>query len=50
VLTDASLTFRGWLAGLLPPGETGAVLALQGLMAYLYWRGLRPDRESDRPR
>ena len=47
--TDA---FRKWLDGLLQ--QKGAVmvpvLALEGLMALVYWRSLRPDRQGDRPK
>jgi hypothetical protein len=51
--TDAALAFRQWLDGLLQHGHKGAmmvpVLALEGLMAFVYWRGLRLDRQGDRP-
>jgi hypothetical protein len=54
VPTDAAPAFREWLDGLLQQGEKGAVmvpvLALEGLMAFVYWRGLRPDRQGDRPK
>jgi hypothetical protein len=52
--TDAALAFREWLDGLLQQGEKSAVmvpvLALEGLMAFVYWRGLRPERQGDRPK
>jgi hypothetical protein len=54
VPTDAGPAFREWLDSLLQRGEKGAVmvpvLALEGLMAFAYWRGLRPDRQGDRPK
>jgi hypothetical protein len=54
VPTDAAPALREWLGGLLQQGEKGAVmvpvLALEGLMAFVYWRGLRPDRQGDRPK
>jgi hypothetical protein len=54
VPTDAALAYREWLDGLLQQGEKGAVmvpvLALEGLMAFVYWHGLRPDRQGDRPK
>jgi hypothetical protein len=54
VPTDAASAFREWLDGLLQQGEKGAlmvpVLALEGLLAFVYWRGLRPDRQGDRPK
>jgi hypothetical protein len=52
VPTDAAPALLEWLDGLLQQGEKGAVmvpvLALEGLMAFVYWRGLRPD--PPRPR
>jgi hypothetical protein len=54
VPTDAAPAFREWLDGLLQQDEKGAVmvpvLALEGLMAFVYWRGLHPDRQGDRPK
>jgi hypothetical protein len=55
VPTGAAPALGEWLDGLLQQGEKGAVivpvLALEGLMAFVYWRGSRPDRqgEDDRP-
>jgi hypothetical protein len=53
VPTDAAPAFRVWLEGLLQKGEKSAVMvpvvALEGLMAFVYWRGLRPKRRGDRP-
>jgi hypothetical protein len=53
VPTDAAPAFREWLEGLLQKGENSAVMvpvvALEGLMAFVYWRGLRPKRQGDRP-
>jgi hypothetical protein len=44
--TDAGLAVREWLDGLLRQGEESAavvpVLAVEGLLAYLCWRGRRP--------
>jgi len=52
VPTDAAPAFREWLDGLLQQDEKGAamvpVLALGGLMVFVYWRGLHPDRLGDR--
>jgi hypothetical protein len=56
VRTDAAIApvFREWLASLLHQGEKGAVmvplLALEGLLAFVYWRGLRTDRHGERPK
>jgi hypothetical protein len=54
VPTDAAPALGEWLEGLLQQGEKGAVmipvLALEGLMAFVYWRGSRPDRQGDRPK
>jgi hypothetical protein len=56
VPTDAAPALGEWLDGLLQQGEKAAVmvpvLALEGLMAFVYWRGSRPDRqgEGDRPK
>jgi hypothetical protein len=53
VPTDAAPALREWLDGVLQQGEKVAVmvpvLALEGLMAFVYWRGSRPDRQGDRP-
>ncbi|HEV3085281.1 MAG TPA: hypothetical protein VGY66_36335 [Gemmataceae bacterium] len=50
VPTDAASAFRDWLDGLLQQGENGAVmvpvLALEGMMAFVCWRSLRPDRQA----
>jgi hypothetical protein len=50
--TDAAPAFREWLDGLLQQkgAVMGPVLALEGLMALVYWRSLRPDRQGDRPK
>jgi hypothetical protein len=54
VPTDTATAFGEWLDGLLQQGEKGAVmvpvLALEGLMAFVYRRGLRPERQGDRPK
>jgi hypothetical protein len=54
VPADAAPTFREWLDGVLDQREKAAVmvpvLALEGVMAFIYWRGLRPDRQNDRPK
>jgi hypothetical protein len=54
VPTDAARAFREWLDSLLQQGEKVAVmvpvLALEGLMAFVYWRGLRANRQGDRPK
>ncbi len=54
VSTDAAPALREWLDGLLQQGKKGAVmvpvLAIEGLMAFVYWRGLHPDRRGDRPK
>jgi hypothetical protein len=54
VPTDAASAFREWLDCLLQRNENGAVmvpvLALEGLMAFVYWRSLRLDRQGDRPK
>jgi hypothetical protein len=54
VPTDAAPAVREWLDVLLQRVEKGAVmvpvLALEGLMAFVYWRGLRADRQRDRPK
>ena len=54
VPTDAGSDFRDWRDGLLQQGESGAVmvpvLALEGLMAFVYWLSLHPDRQGDRPK
>jgi hypothetical protein len=51
VPTDAPRAFPEGLDGLLQQGKTGAVmvfvLALEGLLASVYWRGLRPDCQGD---
>jgi hypothetical protein len=51
VPTGAPPAFRKWLDGFLQQGEKGAVmvtvLALEGLMAIAYRRGMRPFRQGD---
>jgi hypothetical protein len=50
--TDATSALREWLDDLLQESEKDAVmvpvLALEGLMAFVYWRSLLPDRQGDR--
>jgi hypothetical protein len=52
--TDAGLALREWLDGLLQEGGKGAAvvsaLALEGLMAYVCWRGWRPGPQDTRPK
>jgi hypothetical protein len=46
-VADAGLALREWFVSLLPQGEEGAaavrVLAIEGLLVYLCWRGWRSD-------
>jgi hypothetical protein len=52
--TDDAPAFRQWLDGLLQHAKKSAVtvpvVALEALMAFAYCRGLRPDRQGDRPK
>jgi hypothetical protein len=52
--TDHAPAFREWLDGLLQHAKKSTVMvpviALEALLAFAYCRGLRPDRQGDRPK